>query len=153
MHTRRRNVSGFTLLEVMVYITLVSVLCTVVWTSVLYEMKSLDDSTEAAKLSSTQEFIRNKLSVALLGAVDVYTSAHAIGFRKSELHEDSPLLFSLEHNTLTLSRGVASAVPLTNVGDVQIIPGVQPFMYDSATGQLTVQVALRGKEIKIVVYK
>lgn len=153
MHMRAHNSYGFTLLELLIYIALVSVLLTVVWASIIYEMKSMSENTESEKLYSTQEFLRYKLSAALLGAVNVQTSATAISFDRPDLLSDSPLQFFIQDNTLFLSRGVHPAVPLTYSGDVSVIPGTEPFSFENRTGMLTVRFTLRSKETKIVVYK
>lgn len=153
MHISKCNTYGFTLVELLIYITLVSILFTTVWGGIIYEMKSMGESVEFAKSYSTEEFIRHKLSVALLGAASVHTTSNSISFERPASESGGSLLFVLQDNTLVTSRGTGPATPLTLVGDVYAMGGTEPFVFDSVTGQVRAQFIVHGKEIKVVVYK
>ena len=107
---------GFTLVEVLVYIVLFSMLMTgaVVSAFELLQSGQRQDISFAAQQEGT--FLNRKLAWALAPATAVSVSGKVLTITRPDLGNQSPLVFDGSGTRMTLTRGSATAQPLTTDG-------------------------------------
>ncbi len=114
---------GFTILEVIIYCALFSVLMTGSIVTVYALMGSSAATTKSTSIVTEATFINQKFAWAFFGATDVLLiDSKTIKISRPDLSLDNPLILSEVGGGLYLTRSLASPVRLT--GDQFIISDV-----------------------------
>ncbi len=114
---------GFTLLEVLIYLALFSVIATS-GIAVTYQLfRSTAATKQALSLQTESDFVMSKLAWALSGSSLVtLPNSTTLKIVRTTIGSDSPVIFSVQSNRLYVSRGVGTSTELTaatvNVHDV-----------------------------------
>jgi Prokaryotic N-terminal methylation motif len=115
--------SGFTLLEVIIYCALFSVLMTGSIVTVYALLGTSDATTKSTNIVAEATFINQKFAWVFFGATSVQViDSKTIKIIRPDLGTDSPLIVSETGGVLYLSRGGANPLRLT--GDTYILSGV-----------------------------
>lgn len=124
---------GFTLLEIITYVGLVSALLVGAWSGVFYIMRNM--TINAHELQSHQDiaFLEDKLRWAGFGAAAVHTTSTSISFVRPDLGSSSPLTTAVRADgQIVLQRGGSVPVSLLPGHMVSAAAGFDPFTYEAA---------------------
>ncbi len=142
---------GFTLIEVIVYIGLFSMLMSGALITVFTMLSSIQENRNEITLYREAQFINNKLSWALTGASDVsFESSSMLEIERKDLESDSPLKFSIADGQFFLQRGTNPVVLLTRkdfyVSNIEITMRNFPNLNST---ELIIKYSLNGVPFKI----
>lgn len=127
---------GFTLLEVIIYLALFSVLMTSVIMVVYQLLNSVRITEHHLALRSEGDFIIEKLEAALAGTASLsLLDPLTLKIVRRDQGADSPILFSEKEGAWFLTRGVGKATRLTSPGVVVHDLSLQ---LDGSSGKLTI---------------
>jgi len=105
---------GFTLIEVIIYLTLFSLLMTGVLQTVYLVLEATETSGEKIAILAESTFIHQKFTWALAGATDVsVVSSTMVRITRQDLGTESPILFTVSGGVWYLARGSAPPLPLS----------------------------------------
>ena len=108
------NKRGFTLLEVVIYIALFSMLMSGVLVTVYQLLEAGRSNMSAVAVQEEGTFVNRKISWALAGATDIEVpDPKTLIITRPDLGAQSPIEIKEEDGMMKISRGGATAVPLT----------------------------------------
>ncbi len=108
------KVKGFTLLEVVIYIAIFSILMSGVLITVYQLLEAGRSNLSAVAVQEEGTFVNRKISWALAGATDVdVPDPKTLIITRPDLGLSSPIVIKEEDGMMKISRGGAAAVPLT----------------------------------------
>jgi type II secretory pathway pseudopilin PulG len=148
MSTHQYN-SGFTLLEIIIYISLAAMLLTSAWISVFQLMDSARKNEVQLAAEIDRSFLHNKFAWAIEGATSIAVNNSSLTIYRADIPaEANPFVFDIKNNnTLYLQRGGNVAIRVTPIGAVTLASPSQPFEFDAGTGRVTVVFNLDNQTI------
>lgn len=149
MRTREQ---GFTLIEIMIYMALLSALMVGLWAAVFQYVAHSNSNALKLKQSSDIQYMVEKFQWAGQGASSLVVEPDRVTIQRSDLGSGSPLVFSVAKNNITLQHGgnvPVSLFPLSSIIGPQ--EGVAPFVYSQSSRILTISVRVNGTDVTRVV--
>lgn len=130
--TMPKLVSGFTLIETMIYIALFGIIMSGALIGTYNLLEGGERNVNSSKIETEGAFLNRKINWALIGATDVLVTGGGtiITITRPDLETQSPIVISGNGTKITLARGTGPALDLNNerfeVSDVLFVhtPGV-----------------------------
>lgn len=107
--------NGFTLLEVIIYLSLFSLLMTGILQTVFIVFETVETNQEKIAVLAESTFLQQKMTWALSGATNVgVVSSTTIVIVRPDLGSESPLTLQADNGTWSIKRGTADMAMLTS---------------------------------------
>lgn len=139
---------GFTLLELMVYVGLLSILLIGSWAAVFHLMANMDGASAHIRKQEEIDFIVAKLHWLGMGAQAIAASEAGVVFTNETIGVDSPVSVRVENNKLVIVYGGGPAVELLPSYSVHRIPGMPAFAYGQLSGLLTANLIVDTEHVQ-----
>lgn len=143
-----RRISGFTLLEIIIYIGLLSILLVGAWAALFQLMRSIDANGTELKRQEDIEFALAKIHWLGMGAGSITTASTSITFAKPDLGLDSPIVLGVSNGMLTVTRNNASPAELLPGHIVAPTQNTPIFQTDVGHSFILVQITVDNKDIR-----
>lgn len=140
--------SGFTLLEIIIYVGLLSILLVTAWAAVFNLMSGMQANGTELKRQEDIEFAIAKIRYLGMGA-DVITATNtSITFVKDDLGPASPVVITISGGKMLMARNNAPSAELLPSHTVAPTENVPAFQMDLARSSLLLNFAVDNKNIR-----
>ncbi len=147
IHKRSPCATGFTLLEIIVYVGLLSVLCVGSWAALFGLMGNMDKTSADIRTQEDVDFVIAKLRWLGTGAQSIVTTPDGVVFTNVHIGIGSPVNIRIEHTMLTLSYAGSGAVDLLPTHLTQLTQGMPAFTYSEPNRELIVTIGVDNENI------
>lgn len=139
--------SGFTLLEIIIYIGLLSTLLVGVWGGLFRLVGWMNTNSSDLQRQEDLQFVVAKIHWLGMGAESVTTTNTSVTFIRPDFGTTSPITIAVTNGKIFITRNGGSSVELLPGHVTSAIPEMSLFQVDSSTNALSLNLMVDNRQI------